>query len=103
MTALALFGRFVLAGEGPFLEIYERDHQSAPILVERCFDSHAIHGILVSEHEEDQILVLLWGGQQVRALLLEVPAVTQKLVTCSLAISNLSDVTDLVYLVMIAR
>lgn len=68
---MAQVHRFVFAGEGPLLKIYEKD-DPVPVFVERCFASYSIHGILVLEWSDDAPLVLLWGGHHVRILLLNI-------------------------------
>ncbi|KAH0537930.1 hypothetical protein FGG08_005412 [Glutinoglossum americanum] len=60
----------LLAGEGPFLKIYE--HGSARILLQqRIFKTQAIHGIAIEIERAipfQPARVLLWGGSSIRAV-----------------------------------
>jgi len=77
VTAVALFRHFVFAGEGPFLRIYDISHNDVPILEERCFDEHSIHGVSVLELDDDQLFVLLRGGHYARVLLWNIDGTLQ--------------------------
>lgn len=66
----------LFAGEGPFLRIYSHDRFSS-LISERIFDSQSIHGITYltdpsePDGKENNTLVLLWGGQSIRLLVIK--------------------------------
>ncbi|KAH7126992.1 WD40-repeat-containing domain protein [Dendryphion nanum] len=67
VTALATFGPFLLAAEGPYLRIYHGQTFEL-IATRKIFESQAIHGISVASGDSQCTLVAIWGGYLVRAL-----------------------------------
>ncbi|KAH0560043.1 hypothetical protein GP486_003437 [Trichoglossum hirsutum] len=60
-----LHGPLLLAGEGPFLKIYE--YSSARVLLQRrIFRSQTVHGIAAETGDTQLARVLLWGGCSIR-------------------------------------
>jgi WD repeat-containing protein 6 len=64
---------FLLAGEGPFLKIYEHGSTASTatgvLLQQRVFRSQAVHGIAVEETTHPRPpRILVWGGYSVRIL-----------------------------------
>ena len=72
VTALAFADDLLLAGEGPFLRVYDRARHSC-VLALQLFESQAIHGIAVQLQASEQLLVLVWGGRLLLALALQLP------------------------------
>lgn len=71
VTALAVFDKYLLAGTGTLLRIYNLKTFEL-VLSRRIFDSQAIHGILVgSWSSPHKTTLLVWGGRLVR--LIELP------------------------------
>lgn len=65
MTALALLGRFLLAGEGPFLRCF--DSRSSELLATvRVFQDQSIHGITTQDFHNEAASFVVWGGSSVR-------------------------------------
>lgn len=73
ITALAflqLDRLYILAGEGPYLKVYDRG-TNILLLQEQVFDSQAIHGIICQTlpcPEGSRATLLIWGGQSICVL-----------------------------------
>ncbi len=71
VTALSFYesgsGTFILAGEGPYIEVYER-LSSQLLFRTRVFDSQAVHGIAVAKSplfQTDYSTIIVWGGSKI--------------------------------------
>ena len=66
VTALAFAGKYLLAGEGPFLELYDHAHNLVSKV--QLFTRQSIHGISLCNGNGD--IAIVWGGALVSAVVL---------------------------------
>jgi hypothetical protein len=72
VTAIVSTERFVFAGEGNILKVFSKGASEYHCLFQHpLFESQAIHGLVVLRVRDGHHIVLGWGGNRVRGLLLD--------------------------------